>query len=115
MVEIGDDDLTVATCVDTFPDLWFMFNSKWLQVEAKDYVIRDSDRFCIINIRPIDMPFNVFGMPLLAGYYSTFDPRQGTMTVGPNVGSTKSDIISGTIITDVVNSNLLDVDGGSTP
>ena len=88
-----DDGVVFGQCNADYPNLWFMFDLKWLEVLPKDYVLPDTGAFCLINIQPIDMPFNVLGMPLLSGYYTTFDPERGTISVAPNQGSTKARVI----------------------
>ena len=76
-----------------------MFANNWLEVDAKDYVFpADSDNgLCTFSIKPIDLPMNIFGMPLLVDYYSIHNPDTGVIGFAPHTASAKSSITSASI------------------
>ena len=59
-----------------------MFESRWLEVSAKDYVqsINEDSSLCRLSIQSIDLPFNTLGMPLLDDYYSAHVPETGIVS-----------------------------------
>ena len=69
----------VDSCED-FPDLWFAFDGNWLQVAQESYTIMGG-LFCELDIVKIDKPYNIMGLPLLAGYYTTFDDQNSRILV----------------------------------
>ena len=90
-------DKVYTECDADYPNLWFMFESKWLEVSAKDYVkSTNSDRnLCQLSIQSVDLPFNTLGMPLLIDYYSVHDPVSGKISFAPHSASQKSEILIG--------------------
>ena len=103
MEKVPDDqweirgDKVYTECDADYPNLWFMFESKWLEVSAKDYIqsINGDSELCRLSIQSIDLPFNILGMPLLVDYYSVHDPVSGTISFAPHSASEKSDILTG--------------------
>ena len=63
-----------------FPDLWFAFDGWWLQVAQEHYAVQNGS-FCELDIAKIDKPYNIMGLPLLAGYYTTFDDQNSRILV----------------------------------
>ena len=82
-----------------YPNIFFMFENNWLEVNAKDYVFPvDSDEsLCTFSIKPIDLPMNILGMPLLVDYYSIHNPDTGVIRFAPHTASAKSSITSASI------------------
>ena len=70
-----------------------MFDSRWVEISAKDYVIDDFGE-CLLKIFPVDLPFNIFGTPLFADYYTIHDPIGGTVGFAPNSESNKTSLPS---------------------
>ena len=64
-------------------------------MSSSDYLIRETDEFCKLNIKPIELPFNVLGTPLLVDYYSTFEPDSGIVSFTPHQDSAKLNITDG--------------------
>ena len=75
------NDMIYAACDAYYPDLWFMFDERWIQVSAKDYLqpANDDGSVCIFMILPVNLPMNIFGMPLLVDYYTVHDPATGVI------------------------------------
>lgn len=48
-----------------------MIDGYWLQVKVEDYILELDGTICQLKIRPLNAPFNVFGMPAYIGYYVT--------------------------------------------
>ena len=46
----------------------------------------------MLNIKSLDLPFNVLGTPLLVDYYSTFEPSSGIVSFTPHQDSTKLNV-----------------------
>ena len=89
--EVGD---ILSNC-DGYPTLWFMFDSRWVEISREDYVFEDDSGDCLLNIFPIDIPFNVFGTAFFADYYSVFDTVKGTLSLAPHTRSSKKSLRSG--------------------
>ena len=80
---VGDDQYEVyegfifSKCYSNFPDLYFMFDEKWIKVEASEYVFdvstADDGSNCLVLIIGLDLPYNVFGTPIFQGYYTVHD------------------------------------------
>lgn len=86
-----EDGIIFTKCSHNFPDLFFLFNNKWIRVHANDYVqpLRDSDGLCYLQIVPINAPMHVIGMPLFMDYYTVHDMDQGTIGFVPHSTSAK--------------------------
>ena len=65
------DGRVFSSCAAAYPNIYFMINGFWIQVQPEDYVVRLSDTLCTFKIRPFDAPFNILGMPAFMGYYVT--------------------------------------------
>jgi len=78
------DGVTTATCAADYPDLYFLLNKNWLQIRKEDYVSDNGANVCSLNIRPVDAPFNILGMPAYIGYYISHDWEKGTMSLAPH-------------------------------
>ena len=63
-----------------FPDLWFAFDGWWIQVKPEHYYSRDGP-LCELDIVKIDQSYNIMGLPLLAGYYTTFYAQTGSIEI----------------------------------
>ena len=76
-----------------------MFENNWLEVDAKDYVfpVNADDNLCLFFIRPINLPMNILGMPLLVDYYSIHNPDTGVIGFAPHTASKKSSITSANV------------------
>ena len=76
-----------------------MFDNNWLEVDAKDYVfpVNADENLCHFYIRPINLPMNILGMPLLVDYYSIHNPNTGVIGFAPHTASSKSSITSANI------------------
>lgn len=70
-----------------------MFGDYWIEITPEEYVLDVSEHndqsLCIFAISANSEDFNVFGHPLLQGYYSTFDMESGTIGFAPHTQSTK--------------------------
>ena len=56
-----------------------------LKVRADDYVVpvwNDGTLLCKVLLRPIDAPFNIFGMPIFLGYYVTHNYARSSIEGG---------------------------------
>ena len=78
------DGVATATCAADYPDLYFLLNRNWLQVRKEDYLTEEGSNLCSLNIRPIEAPFNILGMPAYIGYYISHDWEKGTMSFAPH-------------------------------
>ena len=80
---VGGDDYQVyegfifSKCYSNFPDLYFMFQEKWVKVDADEYVFdvstsQDGSE-CLLLIVGLDAPYNIFGTPIFQGYYTVHE------------------------------------------
>ena len=94
-----DENLrVVAECGADYPNLFFMFEQMWLEVQAKDYVVREQDDdWCYFLILPTDLPFNMLGVPIFNDYYSVFQQVHGKISFGPLQDSTKRRVKEGVL------------------
>ena len=93
-----DDDLRVLTeCEADYPSISFMFDQKWIEVRAQDYVFQEQDDdFCYFLIAPVDLPFNILGVPIFNGYYSIFEQKPvPQISFAPLQDSNKRSILAG--------------------
>jgi hypothetical protein len=81
--------VVVTECDAEYPTLWFMFDEKWIEVAAKDYLFTVETGECIFFILPANLPMNILGMPLFTDYYTIHDPITGTVGWAPHSASTK--------------------------
>ena len=93
------DGLVFTPCDATYPNLYFMFKTKWLEVNPKDYLfpVTEDGTMCIFFIMPVNLPMNILGMPLYVDYYTIHDPVTGTIGWAPHTSSLKESVVSGTI------------------
>ena len=81
-------------CGPAYPDLHFLFDRVWLQVNPEDYVrdiSADGDGSqCMLLITKGQTPFLIMGLPLFKGYYSVHDDTAGRIGFVPHSGSTKN-------------------------
>ena len=70
------DGLVFTPCDANYPNLYFMFKTKWLEVNPKDYLfsVTEDQTMCIFFIMPVNLPMNILGMPLYVDYYTIHDP-----------------------------------------
>ena len=66
-----NDGRVYSSCAVSYPNIYFMINGFWLQIQPEDYVVKLTDILCTFKIRPFDAPFNILGMPAFMGYYVT--------------------------------------------
>jgi len=70
-----------------------MFGDYWLEITPEEYVLDVSENgdqsLCIFALSKNSENFNVFGHPLLQGYYSHFDMENGTIGFAPHSQSAK--------------------------
>ena len=92
----------ITSCDAAFPTLYFMLDSRWIEVDPADYVAMDPENQdqCFLFILPINLPINIFGMPLFVGYYTIHDPVAGTVEFAPHSTSTKSNLRTDALNTD---------------
>ena len=71
-------------------------DGKWIEVDPQDYVVPfpDAPSECILFILPVNMPINIFGMPLFVDYYTIHDPETGTIDFAPHTSSTKTTLLT---------------------
>ena len=80
---VGGDDYQIyegfifSKCYSNFPDLYFMFQEKWVKVDADEYVFdvstsQDGSE-CLLLIVGLDAPYNIFGTPIFQGYYTVHE------------------------------------------
>ena len=76
------------------PSLYFIFNELLIELKGIDYMADISPNkdmsLCQLLLFKNTMAFNVFGTPLLRGYYTTHDPVNAKMTFVPVPGSLKT-------------------------
>lgn len=103
-------------CNTDYPDIYFLVDGYWLQLTESDYLrnnLGDGSSFCefvpddpscqnvvsgcSLKIKPIDAPFNIFGMPAFLGYYVGHNWEQGTMSFAPHKDSSKSAVKAATV------------------
>ena len=91
------DGYVQVPCEAYYPNIYFMFDLKWIEVSARDYVkqVGDDVAQCAFHIRPTDLPMNILGMPLLMDYYSIHDAEAGTIGWAPHSKSNKLPVRSG--------------------
>ena len=57
-----------SECYANFPDLYFMFQKKWIIVNSEDYVLDVSEAQdgsqCLLLLIGLDGPYNIFGTPI---------------------------------------------------
>jgi len=99
VVEFETGQVITYECKDTFPTLFFNFQSKWLEVLPEDYIIKGNDGKCTLLITGNSVPFAVFGLPLFSGYYTSHYMSEGKIGFTPHDKSRKSDISKNTIPT----------------
>ena len=98
------DGRAVASCSASYPDIHFMIDGYWLQVQPEDYLreLNANDGACELKIKPIDAPFNVMGMPAFIGYYVTHSwgaDQAAYMAWSPHPDSTKVPLQPGAVPT----------------
>ena len=73
------DGLVFTPCDATYPNIYFMLNQYWIEVNPKDYLfpVTEDLTMCVFFIMPVDLPMNILGMPLFVDYYTIHDPVQG--------------------------------------
>lgn len=83
-------------CDAKYPKLYFLMDGKWIEVDPQDYVVPNPDApsECILFILPVNMPINIFGMPLFVDYYTIHDPETGTIDYAPHTSSTKTTLLT---------------------
>ena len=94
------DGYTYASCNKNYPSIYFLVNGVWLEVPDADYVREvESGRVCRLNIRAIDAPFHILGLPIFYDYYVTHNYGEGSagsMSFGLHRHSIKSEPVKGT-------------------
>lgn len=92
------DYRVVTKCSEDFPSIFFMFDGKWLEVSAHDYLFQQPDgETCTLLILPVDSPMNILGMPIFIDYYSVHDPETGKISWAPHPGSEKLNVQEGAV------------------
>ena len=78
-------------CDQDYPNLYFMFDGRWIEVASKDYVIEvdQGSTQCVFFIVSADLPMNILGMPIFVDYYTVHDPKEGTIGFAPHSTSYK--------------------------
>ena len=91
-----EDGILYASCDAKWPNIYFMIDNYWLQLEPSDYVIDDSlaldgSSLCRLKLRSVNLPFNILGMPIFMGYYVThsWEPGASYMSFAPHIDSEK--------------------------
>lgn len=94
-----EDGLVFTPCDAVYPNIYFMYNQKWIEVNPKDYLfpVTEDYSMCIFFIMPVNLPMNILGMPLFVDYYTIHDPVTGTVGWAPHTSSLKSSLVSGPI------------------
>ena len=93
------DGLVFTPCDGTYPNIYFMFGEKWIEVNPKDYLfsVTEDNSMRIFFIMPVNLPMNILGMPLFVDYYTIHDPETGVIGWAPHTSSLKSTLQTGTI------------------
>lgn len=85
------------------PNLYFMFEDYWLQMDPKDYVFEASDvqpdgeKICGLAITGNFGEFFLFGNSFLRGYYTIHDMKDGELGVIPHATSQKDFVTKGDV------------------
>ena len=100
--EIDGDEYEVASgyvvtkCYEDFPTIQFLLGSKWVTIDADEYVVDISDNqdrsICVLLLSQGDADFFVMGLPLFMDYYTVHDDTNGQIGFVPHSTSTKSPI-----------------------
>jgi len=92
------EGVVVTECNHEYPSVFFLFDGKWIEAAAKDYVfaIDDTQTECILFILPAGMAMNIMGMPVFVDYYTIHDPLTGKVGYVPHNTSSKTDLTEGT-------------------
>ena len=73
-----------------------MFDYKWIEISAKDYVRDISEAqdlsTCLLMIVASQMPFHIIGLPLFQDYYTVHDMDTGRMGFAPHKESRKAKV-----------------------
>ena len=76
-VGVLSNGILMTRCDYNFPTLYFMFNNMWIKLNKEDYYYDSSEAqdgsVCILKFMQNSESFNIFGLPIFAGYYVTFD------------------------------------------
>ena len=89
--EYASDFRVITECDVEYPNLFFMFENHWIEVSAENYVYHEQDDLlCTFLIMPVDLPTNMFGMPMFMDYYTVFDQKQDSIGWAPYYGSGKA-------------------------
>jgi hypothetical protein len=87
-----------------------MFNELWIEVKGYDYMVDVSPNrdmsLCQLLLYKNPQAFNVFGSPLLRGYYTTHDSTNAKITFTPTPNSGKSKLPIGMLPTQNFNAPL---------
>lgn len=86
---------------DDLPSLYFQFSGYWIEIHPRDLFIDVSQSqnggLCMMLIQKNSYPFNLFGAPMLRGYYTTHDPVKSIISFVPTPNSPKLPLPSGPI------------------
>ena len=87
------DGYVISRCYDNFPNVYFLFEDKWLEVDPADYIVDISDNqdrsLCVLLFSESDQPFIVMGLPIYMNYYTVHDDSNNRIGFVPHLTSTK--------------------------
>ena len=93
-IGVSTNGVLMTRCDYAFPPVHFMFNNYWVRIDKDDYFYDTSEAqdgsVCALRFVQHSENFNVFGTPLMFGYYVVFDVDEHRIGFGPNSVSTKT-------------------------
>ena len=98
-VDVLTNGILMTRCSYEFPTIQFLFNDVWLQMNKEDYFYDSSEAqdgsVCMLRIMANSENFNIFGTPLMQGYYVVFDADNHRIGFGPSSNSDKPTPVTG--------------------
>ena len=95
------DGYVVSKCYDDFPNVQFLFDGHWIDVEPRDYVVdvsstgKPGDEACVLLFGQGDHPYVVMGLPAYMDYYVVHDDDNSRIGFAPHNYSKKDAPIAG--------------------
>ena len=86
----SDNFRVITECNANYPSIYFMFDNLWIETSPQDYLYTDKMmNNCNFLIMPVDLPYNLLGMPIFIDYYTVFEPQSDTIGWAPHKDSAK--------------------------
>eukprot|EP00354_Favella_ehrenbergii_P001286 CAMPEP_0170472308 /NCGR_PEP_ID=MMETSP0123-20130129/14364_1 /TAXON_ID=182087 /ORGANISM="Favella ehrenbergii, Strain Fehren 1" /LENGTH=362 /DNA_ID=CAMNT_0010740499 /DNA_START=595 /DNA_END=1684 /DNA_ORIENTATION=+ len=103
--QMEGDEFEVASgyvltkCYEDFPNLYFLFDGRWLALHPADYLVdvsESQDRsMCVLLLSPGSQSFIVMGLPAYMNYYTVHEDVNNRIGFAPHTTSDKDDLKRG--------------------